>query len=293
MNPSWTISDDLERVLRRNSLLIGRGNDSKAFQRPNSLDSEVNCTLGDWYNQSVLSQILVQHDGSGECNAQNLTNMIASDKASCIDCSLAGSSGNLQRLNDVLQSNGFESISRGADIHEIINNCITAMSELSSRTVNLTHKLREKDRATALPRGERLHLTQQNSPQSVPTVPDTDIENRHREDESDRLRQVCKAQHNRIHALENHIRLKESELERVKAMLQERARKEDRRGAITMTSLREQKLGTNGFVLIHNLQRQIDCLTQDNESLARKCRELSVRLRYARDGPECTPSDSN
>jgi hypothetical protein len=291
MNSSWSITDDLDRVLRQNSLLLQTRGGLEGSIHNVTDQNDPNRTLGDWYNQSVLSQILVQYEESDQCKAQNLTTIKpdnAASSSSDLDCA-----HDLRQLNDILQSNGFDCISRGADIHEIINYCITAINELSSRTLDLSHRLSLNQKTSKVTRVEPLRPTQRESPQRVPAVSDADIEKRRQLDEFERLRKVCLAQHSRIQSLENHARLKDSELEKVKALMQERARREDRRGAITMTSMREQKLGTNGFVLVHNLQRQIEILTQENVSLDRKCRELSVRLRNALDGPERTSSDCN
>lgn len=291
MKSSWSISDDLDRVLRQNSLLLGTSG-RLAGSIDNLKDqNNPNRTLGDWYNQSVLSQILVQDEEPDPCKVQNLTTIKPDNAAfysSDLDCA-----HDLGRLNDILQSNGFDCISRGADIHEIVNYCITAINELSSRTLELSHRLSSNQKTSNVTRVEPLRPTQRQSPQRVPAVSDADIEKRLQLDELERLQKVCLAQHSRIQSLENHARLKDSELEKVKALMQERARREDRRGAITMKSLREQKLGTNGFVLVQNLQRQIEILTQENESVERKCRELSVRLRHALDGHKKTSSGCN
>jgi len=179
-----------------------------------------------------------------------------------------------RRLNDALLAAGFTGVSNSCDLDEILNVCVYAIGEVAARNEGLVRRLNLAE------------ATSRREPKVVFRVEECAVQQHddyERRDDAEmiRLQRVCKSQTQRLENLENRLRLKESEVERLTKVMRAKVKSDDRRSAITMANMREQKLGTAGFVAMNQYQRQIEELEKSNEILTRKCQNLSVRFRHA------------
>ena len=184
--------------------------------------------------------------------------------------------GPVVRLNDVLLALGFRPAPTDADVGEIINACITALSELADRNSQIVERLTVQSKvASEIPLSRAL----KNRPEAPVEVPDNKGIVSAIKEELAKARRTISEQNQKLRTFENQIRSRNCEIENLRSLLKAQAKDEDRRSALTMTSLREQKIGSNAFLLVNNLQRQIETLEKENESLSRRVVNLNNRGR--------------
>lgn len=180
------------------------------------------------------------------------------------------------RLNDVLLALGFRPAPTDADVGEIINACITALSELADRNSNIVERLTVQSKvATEIP----LNRPPKSKPEAPVEVHDNESIVSSIKEELAKARRTISEQNQKLRTFENQIRSRNGEIENLRSLLKAQAKDEDRRSALSMTSLREQKIGSNAFLLVNNLKRQIETLEKENESLSRRVVNLSNRAR--------------
>lgn len=188
-------------------------------------------------------------------------------------------SGPIIRLNDVLQASGFDPAPLDADLSEIVNACVNAIGSLSHRYFHAAIKQRSISEDEPAP-------VCRNPPAPQVKTEDVCYE---RDDEKkvilglkQELRETRKAlitQKHDLKTFQHQIRSRDNEIENLRSFMKAQAKDEDRRSALTMTSMRERKIGSNAFVLINNLQRQVESLERENETLSKKCMTMSNRVR--------------
>lgn len=242
-------------------------------------DSLNSRSLHDWYDQSIHADHMRPRAVASQSHASrmavqdpvlfDMTSFSANGEAS--DVSFEVPATILARVNDSLRACGLDPTPRNAPVGDVMRSCVDAVEELSRRNRELAERRPEV----------RTVFQRPISPVRGPAGPTPADPNDHCELQDDlrRLRKVSLGQRQRIETLERQLRSRESELEKLKTYTQEKAKEEDKRNALAMTTLREQKLGSNSFMVVNNFIKQIDVLEKENEALDRRCQTLTVRLR--------------
>ena len=271
MNPSSDIRKKLERILSENGALIGELKPSK-----HEADTLPLLPVGRWENRMVPCNDDISCDVSLIADYfQSTPDPVTGPGTRPFSYGSSFQPAALNRLNDSLQGSGFEAVSRDADIEEVVSVCINVINEIAARNQGLTQRIAVAQ-STAKERPKVVFQVKE-----VPAKQEDPVRDSNDHSETARLRKVCKSQSDRIENLENRLKMKEADVEKLTRLLQEKLKADDRRSALTMENIRGQKLGTSAFVAMDNYQRQIDELRTDNEHLRRRCQNLSVRLRHA------------
>lgn len=185
----------------------------------------------------------------------------------------------IHRLNDTLRASGFRPVPREAEVVDLVNSCIAAISSLQTRYSDLVAKHSQVSApAVRLPVAADVQAR-------APIVKEADEEtsallSRMRE-EVVKLRKVSQSQHSKIASLEHLARARDAELEKMREFIKQKADEQNRRDALAMTTIREQRIGSSNVHLINNYLKQIDNLQRNNETLRKRNESLSVRLRIA------------
>jgi hypothetical protein len=262
------LREQLDRVLDENKALLGSYNSPNDRLGSPTVHSGRDRTVADWYNSSALT---VPNDPYGLNSDDN-----PSIQASCSFTTETPQYSAAVRLNDCFRSHGLPPVGTEASLEDIIRNCIDAIDEMANRTSAKRPEPPRRSLAMSYSKQEHPKI-----PRAFPDIPVVAHEERSKlSSDLKRLEKVSSVQSQRIHSLETQLRLRDSELSKLKEFIQEKTREEDRRSALTVASLRDQKLSNSGFVAINNLHKQIDMLTKENEVLKRKCQNLNVRLRH-------------
>jgi hypothetical protein len=176
----------------------------------------------------------------------------------------------------VLQGYGFDPAPGDADIAEIVTACVHAINSLADRVSRFAEKQRVDSQLPPVLSIKPSVGVKSESP--GPSI-EADIKIASQRTELAECRKSMSAQKHEISSLEHQIRSRDGEIENLRSLLRSQARDEDKRGALTMTCLRERKIGTSAFILVNNLQRQIDNLERENESLKLKIGNITNRVR--------------
>jgi hypothetical protein len=259
MKPS--LRDKLERVLAENRALVS------------GLD-----LTGPLVGQPIASQACNPNQDNKASVLTLKVPIVTGSEDSIAWISPHFSSAPLNRLNDSLRGSGISPLSTDSEANDVILQCASAVDELTRRNEKLINRLAlrsavERPKQIPLASNTLDPVVQQTSAEGV------DPELGELRSELERSRKVCKSQSNRIRSLEIQLRKRGEELEKRNSLISEQAKKEDRASAVAMVSLREHKLGTSGFLLANNYQKQIENLQDENAQLRRKFETMSAKLR--------------
>ena len=197
----------------------------------------------------------------------------------------------LVMLNDALRASGISAIPRDSPLDEVMASCARAVWELNTRAQEAV----SRSFAQPMPRSSRNTEGRQRSISPSSGTGPAPVAEHHTEldrmvEEVKGFRRLAVGQKHKISSLEHQLRCKEADVERMRTLLQRKAEDEDRRAALTMTTLREQRIGSSGFVVMNNYQKQIDQLQRENETLSKRNQAMGVRLRLMQDERQTDPA---
>jgi len=181
----------------------------------------------------------------------------------------------IARLNDSLRSCGFASLPLTADMSDTVNASVTAIS-------TLLHRLAESQRheQPVIPR-QRTPSVERVVIHPNPALPTGIPIGEHKAvvDENRNMQKSLNQLNSKLTSLNHTIRLKETELERLQSLITDKMKEDDKRAALAMTTIRDQKMPHSSLVVLNNLQKQLSNVETDNAALVRKNSNLTTRIR--------------
>ena len=272
---------ELDKVLAENRALVGDACNETPEFRDTSDGIQADHSLVDWYNRSTYGR---HQSKSGDDESKNI-GQTTNAAVNWHELSIRASNPNisalsLSRLNDSLMGSGLPSVSREAGADDVVGVCVEALNELASRNEKLAKCVTSLQSEVKRNQQVRPPPILRVEPAMSVAESTSSEENDRLKNELERIRKLCKSNGQRADHLEHQLKAREAELSRITDRLQQRVKEEDRRSALTMSSIRGNKVGTAQFIVMNNYQRQIDELVRDNEMLRRKCQSLTVRFRH-------------
>lgn len=189
------------------------------------------------------------------------------------------SGADVGRLNDTLRASGLAPLRREADLADIIECAVNAVSALNHRNQSLLNASyadapAREVRAPTIPK----------APPRVVSEPVISVEDYQALlDENRRVSLIAQRLKTESNSMERSLRLKSEEVERLSSRLQSKFRDEDHRAALAMSAIRDKRMPTNTLLVIENYQKQISSLESDKSALVRRTTSLAHRLKILED----------
>ena len=182
----------------------------------------------------------------------------------------------LTRLNDVLRGCGVAPVSRNLGADELVAACTEAILSLGRRNRDLCES------SISQSVGPPVSIQSVKEVMVAAPIDESAVRRcKELEEETKRLRrQVVNLERDLTHA-KHAVKAREKETEDLRESLKARIGEDDRRAALAMTTVREQKLGTNTLILINNYQRQMENLERENARLKNSSKLGNMEKRLA------------
>jgi hypothetical protein len=185
-------------------------------------------------------------------------------------------SKDLLRLNDALQSCGLRSLPRDANIKDVVYGSIEAINELVSRASSEPQPCRDFPMKTETHsihpsrNVEKLRETEQALDKLSAQCENLSSENKE-------LRKLVMQWKSEANSVKHLLNAKEKEVDKLRISLKDKASEDDKRAALSMTTIREQNMPHSSLLLLNQLQKRISDLEQENTILAKR----NTRLRHS------------
>lgn len=194
-----------------------------------------------------------------------------------VDASHASvSKADVARLNDTLRASGLAPVPREADVSDLIECAVNAVSELNNRNKSLLHAPSYSEppippRPIDQPKSKRPPVV------SEPVI--SVAEYHALLDENRRVSLIAQRYKTEAASMERSLRIKSDEVEKLASQLQCKYRQEDQRAALAMSAIRDHKMPTSTLLVIENYQKQIASLESENISLSKRNASMMHRLK--------------
>ena len=185
-------------------------------------------------------------------------------------------SRDLLRLNDTFQSCGLSSLPRDANVQDVVYGSIQAINEIVSRARSQALPCRnaltiaETQPNPALQNEEKLR-------QSERTLDKLSVQCENLSSENKELRKLVMQWKSEANSVEHLLNAKEKEVVKLRRTLKEKTSDDDKRAALSMTTIRDQNMPHSSLLLLNQLQKRISDLEQENTTLAKR----NTRLRHS------------
>ena len=180
------------------------------------------------------------------------------------------SSRDLTALNDVFRSYGMEPLPRDADVEDLVCYSIRAIHELGSRALEEVPPPQLSTTMSTRDQHDTCVKNKSNLIQSELALKKLKDEHDATLNENKELRKLVMQWKSESNSLSHLLKCKENELSKLQTVLKDKMAEEDRRSALSMTTIRDQNMPHTSLIVLNNMQKRIDVLEQENAVLSKR-----------------------
>ena len=264
-----SLKEELDIIIAHNRALITYHEVGLSLYLLNDSQNDITCEMNSRQSRDCGNDIAstMLQDLSNQVEAVRHVRKEIKDQSGVANTLL--NTRDITELNDALRSCGMEPLPRNADIRDALCYSIRAIHELGSRPLVTIPSEPTK----------RMNLDQQadacGGPKSIIKQSEFDVMKLNDDyeatlNENKELRKLVMQWRSEANSLSHLLKAKENELGKLQTLFKDKIADDDRRSALSMTTIRDQNMPHSSLIVLNNMQKRISELEQENACLLKR-----------------------